>query len=200
MKKPISLFLFCFFPAFLFGCATSSLTLIPTEEKDFIATFNYQGDAPNISFQIQSKQDESILIIWDESAYTDIKGESKRIIHEGVRLMDRDKPQAPTVLPPKSRITGFIIPAENIYLDKEWKASPLFRAGDSGKCSIYWTYTLGDKKKAITYQFELKSTSTGERLSTDANKVRDFIGSTVGGKSQPVDHAPDDKAPTHPTP
>ncbi|MBF0292099.1 MAG: hypothetical protein HQK86_08080 [Nitrospinae bacterium] len=156
-KKAVLLVLFCYFPTFLFGCAHYSHGIIPvknTEETDFTATFDYTP--PVLSLNIESKQDEAIVINWDESAYINPKGLSRRIIHGGIKLINKEKTQAPTVIPPKSRITDVIIPADNlVWKGKGWVQNPFFMKGDFGKFSIYLTYTIGGQKKGVTYQFDL---------------------------------------------
>jgi hypothetical protein len=160
MKKAVSLALFCFLPTFLFGCALNYYSVNPiknTEEADFTATFDYSPKHPNIiSLNIESKQDEAIVINWDECAYITPKGLSRRIIHGGIKFIDQEKTQAPTVIPPKSLITDIITPADNIvWTGKTWHISPFFRKGDFGKFSIYITYTISGQKKGVTYQFDL---------------------------------------------
>ncbi len=86
---------------------------------------------PNqVSFVLTNKTNHSIRIIWDEAAYVDEEGISHRVMHEGVKYIDREKPQPPTVVVRKATITDLVFPTDNIQYvsrgDKMWHKSPLF--------------------------------------------------------------------------
>jgi hypothetical protein len=52
-----------------------------------------------ITFQLQNRSGFPIKLDWDQMAYVDFDGSSHRVIHQGVRLIQRDAPQSPTVVP-----------------------------------------------------------------------------------------------------
>jgi hypothetical protein len=91
-----------------------------------------------IGIELTNKSDQSLKIDWDSVAYVSVTGQSQRVIHSGVRLMDRDKPQAPSVIVKRSTLTDELIPAENIYFVTGkyggWRERGLFeREGLEGK-------------------------------------------------------------------
>ncbi len=83
-----------------------------------------------ISFFLTNKTDHTIKIIWDEAAYVDENGISHRVIHAGIKYIDINSFQTPTVVVRKSSLEDLIFPAENIYyLSGEhggWREEPLF--------------------------------------------------------------------------
>jgi len=89
------------------------------------------------SFVINNKTDHSIRIIWDETAYSDESGLSRRLMHSGVKTVDRNNSQPPSVIIRKGSLADFIIPADNVYWREGfygdyistpggWETKPLF--------------------------------------------------------------------------
>jgi len=87
-----------------------------------------------IPFTIRNTGKKPISIIWDESTLIDPRGQSQRIIHSRVRLIDKDTAtQTPSVVAPGSSISDFVSPTANIfYSDKreKWMTLPLFVVAD----------------------------------------------------------------------
>jgi len=69
----------------------------------------------SIGFDLHNKKNVGIKIKWDDCSYVAPSGQTMRIIHTGVKLIDRDKPQAPTTIPPGAKITDELVPADNVY-------------------------------------------------------------------------------------
>jgi hypothetical protein len=67
------------------------------------------------SFNLQNKSSSSMKIIWDEAVYVDESGSSDRVIHAGVRLMDRYNPQPPTVIARYSSVEDIVVPVDKIH-------------------------------------------------------------------------------------
>lgn len=66
-------------------------------------------------FMLENKTDYSIRIIWDEAALVDPKGQTHKVIHSGVKYIDRNNPQAPSVVVRKGKITDIVVPSDLIY-------------------------------------------------------------------------------------
>jgi hypothetical protein len=83
-----------------------------------------------ISFVLTNKTDHSIKIVWDEAAYVDENGVSHRVMHEGVKYIDRNNPQPPTVVVRKGTIVDSIFPTDYVYYVSGeyggWREKPLF--------------------------------------------------------------------------
>jgi hypothetical protein len=80
------------------------------------------------SFTLENKSDHSIQIVWDEAAYEN--GSTGRIMHSGVKYIDRNNPQPPTVVIKKAKIDDIILPTDNVYYISGqyggWNTKPLF--------------------------------------------------------------------------
>lgn len=68
-----------------------------------------------ISFSLLNKTDSTIRVIWDEAAFIQIDGSTERVMHSGVRYIERDRPQPPSVVPPGARLDDIILPTSNVY-------------------------------------------------------------------------------------
>ena len=83
-----------------------------------------------IAFTLDNKTQNPIKINWDQVSYVDVMGKAHRVIHSGVRFVERDKSQIPTTLPPTASIEDIILPADHIeYISSSWTQIPLFPNG-----------------------------------------------------------------------
>jgi len=66
------------------------------------------------SFALKNKTDHSIHIIWDESSFVDLSGSSHRLIHSGVKLIDKNQAQPPSIVARKSILEDTVFSASHI--------------------------------------------------------------------------------------
>jgi len=80
-------------------------------------------------FFLTNKTSHSIQIIWDEAAYVDVSGMSKRVMHSGVKYIDRNNPQPPTTIVRGGTISDIVFPTDNVYYVSGqyggWREHPL---------------------------------------------------------------------------
>jgi len=69
----------------------------------------------SIAFSMRNKTDHSIRIVWNDAAFVDDTGESRRIIHSGVKYADRNGLQPPTVIVRRGSVTDFLLPSDNAF-------------------------------------------------------------------------------------
>lgn len=77
-----------------------------------------------------------IEVEWARASFVDTDSEAHRVIHEGVRYIDRNNEMPSTIIPPQASINDLIHPTDYISYDSksiEWKTSDLF----SGRMSTY---------------------------------------------------------------
>ncbi len=67
-----------------------------------------------IDFEIYNKTDKSIKIIWDETSFIPY-GEGKKVMHKGVKYVDRNAAQVPTTIPSKTSWSDMVVPTDNVY-------------------------------------------------------------------------------------
>jgi len=94
---------------------------IELSEKD---KYHYEDDlfegffivsSDRIFFEIKNKTDHSIKIIWDEASFVDISGNSGRIMHSGVKYIDRNSSQPPSVVPAHGKYNDVILPSDRVW-------------------------------------------------------------------------------------
>jgi len=100
--------------------------------EDELIKITWYPLSTNFYFILENISDHSIKVIWDEAVYVNTRGVSARLVHSGVKLVDRDKTQLPTLIPKKSILKEKILPAENIDYVRDpmfggykWVISPL---------------------------------------------------------------------------
>lgn len=115
-------------------------TIVPV--KDETGTkYSYSDEAievvwlfleDRIAFTITNKTDNSMKIVWDEVVFIDEKGQSNRVFHSGVKYIDRNSSQPPTVVVRGATVSDVIIPTDNaVYTSGQyggWSVNPLFES------------------------------------------------------------------------
>lgn len=104
------------------------------------------------NFCLENKSGNSLKVEWDESSYIDMNNSPSRIFHNGVKYVDRDKSQPPTVVPNETTLEDFILPSnlteykEKAFYseDKEWISDPLIKNPD-----IYREELVGQTVKVL---------------------------------------------------
>lgn len=127
-----------------------------TEEEGYTHMFEdemirilWRPSPVEMSFLLENKTDNSIRIIWNEAAYVSEKGESYRVIHTGVKYVDRDRPHVPSVVKEKGMLKDFVYPADYVsYTRDEWVERPLY-VGWVEKPLLPYTQKGGDSQKLL---------------------------------------------------
>jgi hypothetical protein len=83
-----------------------------------------------IGMVLQNKTQSPIKIDWNNISYVDTSGLAHGVIHTGVRYIERDRPQVPSVIPPAAMIEDAIVPSDHISYTSGtsggWSSRPLF--------------------------------------------------------------------------
>mgnify|MGYP003383394836 CR=1 FL=1 len=137
----------------------------------------------SMRFVLHNLSEAPIKIDWDSWSFLDVKGDSRRVIHNGTALANANQPQAQTVVPPGGKITDAIIPADNVYWvngsrDRpgRWEVRPLIPFGadvpenmlrdyEKRTFGAYMPLLVGDEKREYRPRFRVKGfcqTSCGE--------------------------------------
>jgi hypothetical protein len=82
------------------------------EDNDLKISFSV--GTKEIDFEIYNKTDKSIKIIWDETSFIPY-GEGKKVMHKGVKYVDRNAAQVPTTIPSKTSWSDMVVPTDNVY-------------------------------------------------------------------------------------
>ena len=123
------------------------------------------NEVTGVGIELTNKANEPIKIVWDDISLI-IDGQAHRVIHAGVRLVEKETPQATTIVPPGASITDVITPVDNIHLLTDtWAYDALIERSSTGKHTIrvYFVYILNEETFHIDTQFEVsvvKQTTT----------------------------------------
>tara|TARA_B100000674_G_C37881458_1_gene934544 strand:- start:704 stop:1270 length:567 start_codon:yes stop_codon:yes gene_type:complete len=69
----------------------------------------------SIGFELKNKTNYTMKVLWDNCAFITPTGETQRVIHEGVKLIDRNNAQPSSIIVRNGKITDSLTPSDNIY-------------------------------------------------------------------------------------
>lgn len=112
-------------------------TKIVSFEEDGQSKYRYEDDYINISwyvglkqfyFTLKNKSDYSLKIPWDDIVYVDVDGDTKRVMHSGVKYTDRNASQPASIVPKNASISDVLLPTDNVSYDSGigWTEGYLF--------------------------------------------------------------------------
>lgn len=129
------------------------------ENNDLKVIFGIgQADGADVlGARIYNKTNQLVSIIWDESLITDNHGQAVRPIHSGIKFLFVDRPQVPTIIPPKSFIDDLIVPQTHIYYSNGWHVEPLSEKRLERFFLI--SYKVGETEKKLSGTVQLSYTS-----------------------------------------
>lgn len=79
-----------------------------------------------LSFKLINKSTSPIELDWDRAAFVDMGGATHRVFHKGIRLMERDRAQPPTVIPAGASLADFAHPVDYVeYANGKWETHDL---------------------------------------------------------------------------
>lgn len=117
-----------------------------------------------LNFVLKNKADAPIKVDWNTVSFVSPEGTAQGVIHNGVKLIDRTAPKAPSMVPPRAKIDDAIVPVENIELvETEWVTHPLLPAGPAGlrtagqEFSVFMPLDVGGTSKNYNFVFKIVS-------------------------------------------
>lgn len=102
-----------------------------------------------INFTLKNKTDIPLKIEWDESSIV-LNGMTEKIIHQGVKLIDAERSQSPTMVPPRAMISDAVMPSSKIiYRDRVKDRNTNLNLVNGGwiQGELYPTIDLRDKER-----------------------------------------------------
>jgi len=98
--------------------------------EDEMVKVSWLPTAKRFLFKLTNKTGHSIKIVWDEAVYVNPNGESQRVMHSGVKYIDRNASQPPTVVVRGATVSDQVFPSDNVYYISGrfggWRDLPLF--------------------------------------------------------------------------
>ena len=141
----------CFGPRLMYNVGLSNVeapadakkqygeTKIVTLEEEGKSGYKYEDDYIDISwfvgssqfsFNLKNKSEYSIKIPWDDVTYINTAGSVGRVMHSGVKYIDRNNSQPASVIPKGASLSDIVQPTDNVYYVSGqyggWRTSNLF--------------------------------------------------------------------------
>lgn len=122
----------------------------------------------DIHFEMTNLTDQNLKLVWDESMITTVGSQSK-VMHDGVKFIDRNQYQQPSIIYPNQTFKDMFTPTENVY----WR---------DGVYSQYGSTPGGWEQKPLLLD---KNYINGGTEVLDSAKFVDYVTSMKnGGKIQ----------------
>jgi len=108
--------------------------------EDGLVKIVWLPSSSQFGFILTNKTSHSVKIIWDETVYVDESGMSKRVMHSGVKYINKSNPQPPTTVVRGATISDIVFPTDNVYYVSGkyggWRELPLLPNNGTKKPEI----------------------------------------------------------------
>jgi hypothetical protein len=112
---------------------------ITSTYEDTIIKINWQYAVSQIGFDLTNKSDQSLKLIWDEAAFISTENVTERVFHKGVKYIDRENPQPPSIIYKNTTLSDLISPTSYTrFVSGQyggWISSPLIPTMSAGMFS-----------------------------------------------------------------
>jgi hypothetical protein len=118
------------------------------------------GNRTALGITIRNEGSVAVQLLWDQVSVTLPNGVSHRVMHEGVRLVDRDRPMVPSTIPPGGTLVDFVYPSALVhYLAGRyggWVYDPFIDGFSPGQTfTLYLPFQAPDGLRARTLRFRV---------------------------------------------
>ena len=94
--------------------------------EDSLVSILWYPTNQRVYFLLENKASHSIKIIWDESAFLMPTGDSRRIVHSGVKYSEVTASQPPSVIPKGGMFQDFVVTSDQDYYSAYgWTEKPI---------------------------------------------------------------------------
>jgi hypothetical protein len=101
---------------------------IPNSFEDDRIRISWEPQATQLGFTLTNKTNSSLRVRWDDASYVGIDGRTDRIMHRGVKLVDRSESMPPTTVVRSAMLDDLVAPVSNTYFSEttgQWESRPL---------------------------------------------------------------------------
>jgi hypothetical protein len=99
----------------------------------------FQLNKETISFTLLNQTENPIDLDWNKVSYIDRESNSSKIIHNGIKYIDKEKSMTETTIPPMSKLNDIIIPTNSISYSSslnDWTLKNLLPGGYTAAATI----------------------------------------------------------------
>lgn len=102
--------------------------------EDGLLSIAWTLQSYGLNFILENKSDQSLKILWDEASYISPASESMGVIHAGVRLIDKQQSQPPSIVARKTKFSDLIYPKDYVFWNSyggNWEYTALLPGGEA---------------------------------------------------------------------
>lgn len=132
------------------------------EDDNITANFSLGN---GIYVVLKNNMDQPIEILWNETSIVMPDGTTKKIMHSGIKYIDRGQNMPNTVIPPGAKINDKLIPIDRVRWNStfnDWNDMPLFKTNSKTKLalmnktmSVFMPIKLPSGKKNYNFKFKI---------------------------------------------
>ena len=97
--------------------------------EDSSLCITWTGSGVEFGFVLRNKTMSTMRVLWDGAVIMDPEGRSQRVIHSGVKLIERDQAQVPSVILAGGILDDMVVPAKNFeFVPGQyggWRTTPM---------------------------------------------------------------------------
>ena len=82
--------------------------------QDSAISVSFSVEQSQISFTLRNRTSSPLKLDWSQVSYVDCSGKAHKVMHSGVRYVERNSAQPPTVIPPGANIDDLIAPSDYV--------------------------------------------------------------------------------------
>lgn len=118
------------------------------------------GGPEQIEFDIRNKRNEPFEIVWASSSIVLPNGTASRVMHKGQKFIEKDRPAAPTLVPPGAVLSDLAAPSDLVYWNDasgSWVTIPMFkRLRISEGVTLVLALNVNGERKYFQMRWEAK--------------------------------------------
>ena len=101
-----------------------------TAYQDSLIMIRWEYSTTSLGFTLQNRSNKTIKVLWEEASFIDEKGQSNRIMHNGVKYIDRSQSQPASTVMRGATLTDEIVPVNKaVFVSGQyggWVTRPIF--------------------------------------------------------------------------
>jgi len=128
----------------------------PMIYSDSIIDILFSISDKEIDFQLKNKTNLPIKLDWNSVSIV-MFGKANRVVHSGVKYIDRNASQAYTMIPPLASIDDIVLPTDKVYYREGYYGAYTSIPGGWETSSLFPTYDM-NKQGTADLIYSLKGT------------------------------------------
>ena len=96
----------------------------PNTFEDERIRIAWEPQTANLQFILTNKTDASERVLWDDASFVGTDGRTDRIMHQGIKYIDRSASMPPTLIIHGATLEDLVAPASNVFWQEGYASDP----------------------------------------------------------------------------